>query len=702
MEKKRRSRKLRPGIFWYLLIYIMIFGSVIAAEFNTPDKGFGTLPTPRKIKVGGDFDYWPYTFLDESGRPRGHDVDLIRQIARRANLELEFEFTPWAEALSNLEQGKTDVVLGILFTDQRSLIYDFTIPHDIEFYSIFVRRNSDISNLEDLQGKESIALKGDASIENFLKPQGLFNEAVYADSLPDALQMLIEGHHDFVVAPHTLGMHVLENTAGGEENIKVIGPPILPSLYRFAVKKGNSDLLRVLNEGIDYLKTNGELAAINSKWKSDRKELWAYDKMLRYLLFILVPLGLIALLLILWSWSLKREVRRKTKNLKLAVVNAEKANTAKTRFINTISHEIRTPLNAILGFSQVLKLESRKHPLPQEFIQYLEKIEKSGKKLSTLFSNFVEISKIDSREIRIFPESVRIKEFIEDVYQELKAKSLEKKVFLDYTIDSQLGREIETDPVKLRQVIGNLLESTLNFSPAGSSIQLRVRKQRDWLAFEVEGEGTALPESYRNVLLNPSRIQEADRDIEYDTTGLSLTLTREFVGVMEGRVEQQETGAGRRIFRILLPLDSKSEPPVKDDHAPTEKEDHLLLPTFSPDNRVIVVEDDPIAQDFAITLFSKMNLEVKVFGKGCDALDAMEQSKADLVLMDLRLPDISGLDAVSRARSARAGKSVPIYLFTADRSILGENQELPEQVDGFLEKPLELEQLIPILKKHLK
>jgi PAS domain S-box-containing protein len=267
----------------------------------------------RKIVVGGDFDYKPYTFLDEDGNARGYDVDLIIAIADIMNFDIEFKFTAWDQALDNLSSGKVDVLLGILYTEERKHLYDFTIPHSEEYYGIFVRYDSDIKELTDLSDRDIMSLSGDASIERFLKPMGLYDNTKLVNSLPLAIEILSQGKADAVLAPYSIGMETIRES--NISNIKVTGPPILPSLYRFAVRKGSNELLAALNEGIYHVKTSAHYKDLRDKWQFHTREETSLKQVLRYIGLISLPVLVILIILIFWSWSLKKVVRMRTRKL---------------------------------------------------------------------------------------------------------------------------------------------------------------------------------------------------------------------------------------------------------------------------------------------------------------------------------------------------------------------------------------------------
>ena len=298
----------------FLILTISLFalsGVYIFAAFQNAYES--ETPNNKKIVIGGDFDYKPYTFLDEEGNARGFDVDLIIAIAEIMNFDIEFKFTAWDQALTNLKSGNVDVLLGILYTEERKHIYDFTIPHSEEYYGIFVRHDSFITELTDLSGRDIISLSGDASIERFIKPMGLYDNTTLINSLPLAIEILSQGKADVVLAPYSIGMETIRES--NISNVKVSGPPLLPSLYRFAVKKGNHELLATLNEGIYHIKTSDQYKDLRDKWQFHSREETSLKQVLRYIGLISLPVLFIVILLVIWSWSLKKVVRIRTRKL---------------------------------------------------------------------------------------------------------------------------------------------------------------------------------------------------------------------------------------------------------------------------------------------------------------------------------------------------------------------------------------------------
>ena len=279
--------------------------------------------TKNRVIIGADINYPPYSFLDKQGRPQGHDIEIMNKLAAMLKIQVEYKLKPWSEALQDLKDGTVDALTGIIYLDERKQFYDFTIPVWFESYAIFASREARFEDLDDLYRGRIIALKGDASISRFINPMGLTERTMFVDTLPDAIRSVEEGENDFVLAPYSLGMDVIDNS--DYRNIRIVGSPVLPSLYCIAVLKGNSELLEVLNKGIDALKSEGTIQRINEKWFIQRQKEISLAGVFKILGAVLVPIVVILATLFIWSWSLRRQVCRKTSQLEVTNEKLTKA-----------------------------------------------------------------------------------------------------------------------------------------------------------------------------------------------------------------------------------------------------------------------------------------------------------------------------------------------------------------------------------------
>ncbi len=511
------------------------------------------------IVVGGDYDYPPYSFLDKNGDPQGFDVDLIKTIAKKIDVEITFVFTPWDEAVSNLKSGKIDLLMAALYTEDRTRFFEFTIPYHMDYYSIFSREESGIRSINELQGKKVIMLNGDASIEKFIIPLGLLQNITYTASYPDAFKLLLAGRHDYILAPFAIAQHTLKELEEQEENTDSIvstGETLLPSQYRLAVKKGNAELLTKLNDSLDALKSEKGIQRLREKWIMERPTSWQTPEVIQYVLLGLVPIGFLVVIAFAWSWSLKKQVNAKSESLRIAVRKAEMANLAKSRFMANMSHEIRTPLNAISGFSQALIIDSEKRSLGEEFAKIAENIQKAGEQLLGIIENILEISKIEVDEVRPNPEEFNLKKDVQAVYGLNKVRALKQGVVFNYGYDSDLPEIVRSDKVKLNRILTILIGNAIKFTPPEKSIWLKLKREDDFFVLQLEDQGIGIEERYLKEIFEPFVQVDDSITKKYSGTGLGLTIAKAYVEMLNGTIAVQSRKDHGSVFIVKLPLNA--------------------------------------------------------------------------------------------------------------------------------------------------
>ena len=281
-------------------------------------KWFGALELPphRRIVVGGDHNYPPFEYLDETGRPSGFTVELTRAIAQEMGLEIEVRLGPWSDIVSGLETGEIDVIQGMFFSPARSVTFDFSPAYMVKHYVSVVRKGEGAppASAEELAGKRIVVQRGDL-INEFVTENGLSDQVSFVETQEDVLRELAEGRHDCGLVVRLSALHLIKER--GWEHLELGRQPLASAEYCYAVRKDHKALLAEFAEGLDILDKTGEYHRIYTKWLGSYEDsapplaliLW-------YVALVVAPLALILVAAMAWSWSLRKQVRLRTEELR--------------------------------------------------------------------------------------------------------------------------------------------------------------------------------------------------------------------------------------------------------------------------------------------------------------------------------------------------------------------------------------------------
>lgn len=395
------------------------------------------------------------------------------------------------------------------------------------------------------------------------------------------------------------------------------------------------------------------------------------------------------------------ELRRTLNDLTDVNIQLEKANKAKTKFLSSMSHELRTPLNGILGFTDLLRGQFF-GCLNDKQLVYVNQIDDSGKHLLALINDLLDITKIDSGKVDIELEKMHpeqtIKSTVNMVSNQYIIDGLIKKNNISTKIDVDPGLEVITADVrKFKQIMLNLLSNAIKYSPSGGEVLVRASKIKNTHArIEVSDNGIGIEADAVDKIFDEFHQVNRVRDEQLGGTGIGLALTRRLVELHGGEIGvDSEVGKGST-FWFTLPLrDTDIQGP--DNH----EEDKVIVGNVSKGHRILVVEDNKVNLKMILDMLSVHNYEVIVAVNGKEAIELAQKHKPDLVLMDIRMPVMDGLEATKRLRSMKEFDNIPIIALTASAGSDAEERQISAGCTEHLSKPIQTKQLFPVLEKYL-
>ncbi|MCD4690842.1 transporter substrate-binding domain-containing protein, partial [bacterium] len=267
----------------------------------------------RVLIVRGDNNYPPYEFLDDAGEPAGYNIDLVRAIANEADIPIAIHLGPWHEVLKDLREGRADLIAGMFRSDAREREFSFSHSHVVVTNSLFAREGLSIRTLADAKSTAVIVQDGDIMHDHLIETGFTENIIVVTDQQA-ALELLASGTGDCALLGKLQGLFHIHK-GGLSHLVGPVGDDILPRDYCFAVQKGNTELLATLAAGHSAVRTSGLHDEIHARWfPSDGPVV--RSKILKYAAWIGIPLVLLLAGALYWSWSLEREVARKTREIK--------------------------------------------------------------------------------------------------------------------------------------------------------------------------------------------------------------------------------------------------------------------------------------------------------------------------------------------------------------------------------------------------
>jgi signal transduction histidine kinase/DNA-binding NarL/FixJ family response regulator len=406
----------------------------------------------------------------------------------------------------------------------------------------------------------------------------------------------------------------------------------------------------------------------------------------------------IAAVFILCTIIINRHIRQGQliDQLEKATAAARESALIKDQFLANMSHEIRTPLNAIKGFSHLLSQTS----LAKDQKEYAGIINEASGSLIHIVNDILDISKIEAGKFRIINREFNLEKILETTGQMFSSAAADKGLEYSQTVNENVPATLIGDPERLLQILINLISNGIKFTQKGfvrvDVVFVKDGSSKIWLEFLVEDSGMGIPDDKKEIVFRRFEQLHTGKESVIQGTGLGLSIVRNLAALMGGEITLSGKYGKGSAFRVLLPFGKKETLSFSEDAASKK----INTENDFQHSVVLVVEDNKVNQLLIKNILGGLKLSIDVAANGEEAVAMVTKKKYGLILMDIQMPVMNGYDTTDLLRK-KLNIETPIVAMTAF-ALPGEREKcIAAGMTDYLAKPLDLSQLLEVLKKHL-
>ena len=407
----------------------------------------------------------------------------------------------------------------------------------------------------------------------------------------------------------------------------------------------------------------------------------------------------VTILILLLFIILYKMIRSEEKLQKLTDVANEQKNRAmdasksKSEFLANMSHEIRTPLNAILGFVEILQKENR----GRKSLKYVNIIYDSSYTLLQIIEDILDFSKIESGKLEVDNIDFNVISEMNIITHLFEAKCSQKNLTLELILDKTLPEAINADPLRIKQVVSNLISNSIKFTSEGKNITVKISYSDERLNISVADKGKGIAKDKLSHIFEAFNQEDSSTTREFGGTGLGLSISSELVKLMGGKLEvKSELGVGSE-FYFSIPAKTANLVSKIDTR---DNDEEIQL-----NGLVLLVEDNKTNQQLMQLILDDIGLECEIANDGLEAIEKFQNNQYDVILMDENMPNMGGIEATAKIIELEKNKNLthtPIIALTAN-ALTGDREKfINAGMDEYVSKPVDVQKLTEVLKKVLQ
>lgn len=661
------------------------------------------------LRIGYLNEYMPFCGTTQEGNATGLLVDMMDLLFQKLSIEnppvLEYiAFDDQRELIDAAKDGSVDITFPVFgdiwYSEQESLFQ----TADIAAIKVDLVFTGDYGDLE----VRRVAVNQNNLIQ-FQYSQRQFPDAkiVYYESINKCLDAVSRGEADCTILNGLRTQSLIGKSFYHTLNYVEMSEPFPLCI---GIKRGNKALLTLLNHGLGMLDKNYVLTNAY-KYQKNIYVYSAYDFIRENfigIVWIIVFLSAIFIYFVIKDSKHTKEYLARqtemTKNLEDALALAQRANQTKTIFLNNMSHDIRTPMNAIIGFTNIAK----KQNTDENVGNCLEKISTSSEHLLMLINDVLDISRLESGAVVYNPVPANLCSVTDTVVAITQGYLANRKIDFRVERPNDQGHcMVLTDPIRVREVLVNILSNAVKFTPDGGEIvfSMGVRpgpeENRIFVWYKVADTGCGMSEEYLPHVFDEFSQEESSARTQYKGTGLGMAITRRYVEMMGGTISVKSKKGEGTTFIVEIPvgLTSISEPANK---ITFEFSDNLK------GVKVLLAEDNELNAEMAIFQLEEQGLRVTRAADGKEALDLFASNPAgtfDVILMDIMMPVMNGFEATEAIRNRKDrpdGRQIPILAMTANAFAEDIQACLNAGMNAHIAKPIDMEEVLRTIARNLE